>query len=241
MKVGDSPTKMKDKTLDLSAIWIVLKGKLFQIILVTILITVSSGLFTAYMVEPRFKSTVAVFINDLKSTDPDGDNDQTINDINMYQKLVGTYSEIAKSRKVAEDVIKELGLELSAEEAREMVSVSAKGNTQFLNISVTSTDGEFAYAMANQVALSLKKVSLELRGTDIVQILDPANLPVSPTSPNLKLNLIIGFSIGILLSLFGVFLHEFFNKTIKDSEFIESELSLPFLGSIPKVEGAEIL
>ena len=232
---------MKEQTLDFGAIWLLIKSKLFPILLVTILITASSGLFTAYMIEPKFKSTVAVFISDLKSTDPDDDNDQTINDINMYQKLVDTYSEIAKSRKVVEDVIAELGLELSVEEAQKMVSVSAKGHTRFLNISITSTDSEFAYAMANQIALSLKKVSLELRGTDIVQILDPANLPTSPTSPNLKLNLIIGFSIGILLALFGVFLHEFFNQTVKDSAFIESELSLPFLGAIPRVEGSEII
>ena len=232
---------MKEQTLDFGAIWLLIKSKLFPILLVTILITASSGLFTAYMIEPKFKSTVAVFISDLKSKDPDDDNDQTINDINMYQKLLDTYSEIAKSRKVSEDVIAELGLELSVEEAQKMVSVSAKGNTQFLNISITSTDSEFAYAMANQIALSLKKVSLELRGTDIVQILDPANLPTSPTSPNLKLNLIIGFSIGILLALFGVFLHEFFNQTVKDSAFIESELSLPFLGAIPRVEGSEII
>lgn len=239
MKVGVSSTIMKEQTLGFNAIWMVIKGKLIPILLVTILITISSGLFTAYMIEPKFKSTVAVFISDLKSTN--SDNDETINDINMYQKLVDTYSEIAKSRKVTEDVITELGSDLSVEEVQEMVSVSAKGNTQFLNISITSPDSELAYAMANQIALSLKKVSLELRGTDIVQILDPANLPTTPTSPNVKLNLIIGFSIGILISLFGVFLHEFFNQTVKDSAFIESELSLPFLGAIPKVEGSEIL
>lgn len=231
---------MKEQTLDLNTIGQIIKNKLFAIIMVTLLVTIIAGILTSYMIVPKYKSTVAVFINDMRTTGTEGTTDQTINDINMYQKLVDTYSEIARSRTVAEDVILELELVLSVEKVQEMISSSAKGNTQFLNISITSSDSELSYVIANQMAVSLKKVSMELRGTDIVQILDPANYPVSPSSPNLKLNLVIGFVAGLLLSLFGVFVEEFLNQTIKDSTFIENDLSLPFLGSIPKVEGEEI-
>lgn len=233
-------TIMKEQELDLYSIWKIIKGKLFAIIVVTMLVTIVSGIVTSYLIEPKYKSTVAVFINDLRSSDTEGSSNQTINDINMYQKLVDTYSEIARSRTVAEDVIAELGLALSVEAIQGMISSSAKGNTQFLNISITSSDSELSYAIANQIALSLKKVSMKLRGTDIVQILDPAQFPDSPSSPNLKLNLVIGFIIGLLLSLFGVFVLEFLNQTIKDSSFIQNDLELPFLGSIPRVEGEEI-
>ena len=221
---------MNEETIDLSTLWQVIRKKLSLIVIVTILITMISGIITFFFIEPEYRSTVAVFISD----DRNGSSEtETINDINMYQKLVDTYAEIAKSRTVAEDVIDNLDLEMSVGELQGMITTSPKGNTQFLNLSVTSLDIEEAYNIANQMARSLKVVSSELRGTDIVQILDPANVPGGPSSPNIKMNLAIGFVLGLMLSVFMVLLMEFMDKTIKDPEFVTNELKLPFLAAIP--------
>lgn len=231
---------MDEQTIDISALWLIIKKKMNVIIIFTLLATMISGIATFFLIEPKYTSTVAVFINDVKTTTAGGSESQTMNDINMYQKLVETYSTITKSRTVAEDVIAELNLDLSIGELQGMISSSAKGNTQFLSISITSNDREQAYKIANQMALSLKTVSQELRGTDIVQTLDPANLPNSPSSPNLKMNLVIGFMLGLMISVFGVFILEFLDKTVKDSSNIIDGLGLPFLGTLPYFEDAEV-
>jgi len=154
----------------------------------------------------------------------------------MYQKLVETYAEIAKSRTVGEDVITNLDLDIKVDALQRMVTTSTKGNTQFLNLSITSTDPELSYNIANQMARSLKAVSLELRGTDIVQILDPPNTPTEPFSPNIIMNIVIGLVLGLMISVFIVFLLEFMDKTVKDPEFIMSELQVPFLAGIPETD-----
>jgi capsular polysaccharide biosynthesis protein len=194
-----------------------IRKKIGLIIVLTLLVTMFAGIFTFFFVEPEYRSTVAVFISDERK---DAAASETINDINMYQKLVDTYAEIAKSRTVAEDVIKNLGEEMTVGELQSMISTSPKGNTQFLNLSVTSTDRELAYKMANQMARSLKVVSRELRGADIVQILDPANVPMGPSSPNVQLNLVIGFVLGMMISVFLVFVLEFMDKTVKDPSLL---------------------
>ncbi|WP_312654115.1 Wzz/FepE/Etk N-terminal domain-containing protein [Proteiniclasticum sp.] len=221
---------MNEETIDLSTLWGIIRKKLGLIIIVTILITMISGIITFFFIEPEYRSTVAVFISDERSGTAVT---ETINDINMYQKLVDTYAEIAKSRTVAEDVIANLNLDMTVGTLQGMVSTSPKGNTQFLNLSVTSTDRELAYNVTNQMARSLKAVSRELRGTDIVQILDPANVPAGPSSPNIQMNLAIGFVLGMMLSVFMVFLLEFMDKTVKDPDFINNELKLPVLAAIP--------
>jgi len=231
---------MNEESIDLSSLWAIIKKKMNVIIIVTILVTMISGIVTFFFLDPKYKSTVAVFINDVKTTSENGSDSQNISDISMYQQLVATYSEITKSRTVAENVIEELGLDLSTGELQDMISSSVKGNTQFLNISIISKDREQAYQIANQLALSLKTVSQDLRGTDIVQILDSANVPTSPSSPNLKMNLVIGFMLGLMLSVFSIFIMEFMDKTVKDPEFIMNDLALPFLGTLPFIEGAEI-
>lgn len=229
---------MEEESISLGTLWKIIKSRIVAIIGFTLLATIATGLITIYSLEPKYKSTVAVFINDVRAAGTGENEQQTINDINMFEKLVDTYSEITRSRTVAEDVIKVLGLSLSVREVQGMISSSAKGNTQFLNISITSTDNELAYNIANQVALSLKKTSMTLRGTDIVQILDPADLPATPSSPSLMLNLVIGFFTGMMISLFGALLLDFLDKTIKDPKYIITELDLPFLGTIPVVKGA---
>lgn len=229
---------MEEESISLGTLWKIIKKKIIAIIGFTLLATIAAGLITIYTIEPKYKSTVAVFINDVRATSAGENEQQTINDINMFEKLVDTYSEITRSRTVAEDVIKELELSLSVDEVQQMISSSAKGNTQFLNISIISTDSQLSYDIANQVALSLKKTSMILRGTDIVQILDPANLPSSPSSPSLVLNLVIGFFTGMMISLFGALLLDFLDKTIKDPKYIITDVDLPFLGTIPVVKGA---
>ena len=231
---------MDEETIDISALWLIIKNKLNIIVVVALLVTMISGIVTFFFMEPKYTSTVAVFINDVRTTNSGGLENQTINDLNMYQKLVETYSEITKSRTVAEDVIAELDLDLSVGEVQGMISSSTKGNTQFLNISVTSSDRELSYKIANQMALSLKTVSKELRGADIVQTLDAANIPNSPSSPNLKMNLVIGFMLGLMISLFGVFILEFLDQTIKNPSNIVDDCDMPFLGSLPHVPDSEL-
>lgn len=224
---------MNEETIDLSSLWQIIRKKIGLIIAVTILVTMISGIVTFFFIEPQYRSTVAVFISDERTGNLTS---ETLTDINMYQKLVDTYAEISKSRTVAEDVLESLGLDLSVEQLQAMITTSPKGNTQFLNISITSTDREASFSIANQLARSLKVVSRELRGVDIVQILDPANVPTGPSSPNLQLNLAIGFVLGAMLSVFMVFLLEFMDKTVKDPTFITEELKLPVLAAIPFTE-----
>lgn len=221
---------MNEESIDLSSLWEIISKKIPLIIMVTVLITMISGIITFFLIEPEYKSTVAVFISDQKTGNSELEN---INDLNMYQKLVDTYAEIAKSRTVANDIIETLDLDLTVSELQGMISTSPRGNTQFLNLMVTSPDRESAYQITNQLAISLKDVSMSLRGIDIVQILDAANVPAGPSSPNLRLNLAIGFVLGLMVSIFGVFLLEFMDKTVKDEDFIKDELKLPFLGALP--------
>ena len=91
-----------------------------------------------------------------------------------------------------------------------MVSVAPKGDTEFLTITVKSKDPKEAMDIANQLAKSLKYVSNDVKKADNVQLLDEAQVPIAPDSPNKRLNIAIAFFIGLMVSLGIAFLLEIF-------------------------------
>ncbi|WP_298841025.1 YveK family protein [Clostridium sp.] len=212
----------------------IIKKRILLVVLITIGATVLSGVLSYFVITPTYKADISVIIGKVqnKSEVPQTD----INDVMMYQKLVATYSEFAKSRKVSEDVIKKLKLDITPSELQDMVTVQAQGDTEFLTLTVKSKDAKEAMVVANQLAKSLKSISNDVKKTDNVQILDEAEQPTAPDSPNPKLNMAIAFFIGLMISLGIAFLLEYLDNTVKSQDELEKLTGLPVIGVIPLTE-----
>jgi uncharacterized protein involved in exopolysaccharide biosynthesis/Mrp family chromosome partitioning ATPase len=70
-------------------------------------------------------------------------------------------------------------------------------------------------------------------------LVDPADVPASPISPNKHLNYFLGTVIGLMLGLAGAFLVEQLDTSIGTIEDVENYLKLPALGVIPYLITAE--
>ncbi|MGH4052954.1 MAG: YveK family protein [Clostridium sp.] len=209
----------------------IIKKRMLLVILITVGATVLSGVLSYFVITPTYKSDISVIIGKIES-DSTASQDN-YNDVIMYQKLVKTYTEFAKSRKVSEHVIKALKLDIDPAQLQEMLTVAPKGDTEFLTITVTSKEPKEAMDIANQVAKSLKFVSNDVKKVDNVQLLDEALEPISPANPNPKLNMAIAFFIGLMVSLGIAFLLEYLDNTIKSQEDIEKLTGIPVIGIIP--------
>lgn len=215
----------------------ILKKRWTLLVVITLFATLISVAVSYFVIKPTYKSDISVIIGkqeNTSSTTPA----QSYNDVMMYQKLVKTYSELAKSRSVAENAINKLGIDMRAEQVQAMVSVAPKGDTEFLTITVRSKDAKQAMDLANQLALSLKEVSAKIKKIDNVQILDPAQLPTSPDSPKPKLNMAIAFFLGLMVSVGVIFLLEYLDNTVKSPDDIEKLLGVSVIGTIPFVTDA---
>jgi len=78
-------------------------------------------------------------------------------------------------------------------------------------------------------ALDPKKVA------DII-IIDKAKVPVSPVSPKVFLNTLIGTVIGLLLGLGFAFIADYLDHTLKSPEDIERHLDIYVLGTVPRMD-----
>lgn len=212
----------------------ILKKRWSLLVIITLIATLISGIISYFIIKPTYKSDISVIIGKMDTVDTKTPS-MTYNDVMMYQKLVKTYSELAKSRTVAEHAIDALGLKIKPDALRGMISVAPKGDTEFLTITVKSNNAEEAMNIANQLAKSLKQVSTDIKKSDNVQILDPAQLPTTPDSPKPTLNMAIAFFLGLMVSIGLIFLLEYLDNTVKSPDELEKMLDLPVIGSIPLI------
>ncbi len=72
-----------------------------------------------------------------------------------------------------------------------------------------------------------------------ISIIDKAEVPGGPSSPNLFNNLLVALVIGIGLAAVTVFLKDQFDDSIRVPEDVESKLALPLLGVVPRAHNTD--
>jgi capsular exopolysaccharide synthesis family protein len=76
-------------------------------------------------------------------------------------------------------------------------------------------------------------------GTNYVTVIEPANTPTVPISPNVRQTVLLAAAIGLGLAVAGAFLIEYLDDTVKSAEEASEIAGLPTLGAIARIEGKE--
>jgi len=69
-----------------------------------------------------------------------------------------------------------------------------------------------------------------------VSLIDPASMPLTPISPNRKLNIVFGFFLALFVSVGTAFGLSFFDGVVHSSGDIERQLEVPVIVSVPDGE-----
>ncbi|MBP1745378.1 MAG: putative capsular polysaccharide biosynthesis protein [Firmicutes bacterium] len=222
----------EELTLDLRDIFHIIRKRMKTIILITLACTLVSGLVSFYVLKPVYESSTSIIVGKPEGT---SQTQTEYNDVMLYQKLIQTYQEIAKSRVVAEQAYTILEKKYTVGEIQGVVTVTPQADTQILVIKAKSGDPVEAAKICSAVSQAFIEQSKVVfpTGGDI-QVMDTAMVPVSPVSPNKKMNLAIAFLIGLMGSMGLAFVMEMLDRTIKTEDDIERYLGVPVIGMIPR-------
>lgn len=206
--------------------------KRWYIILISVLIcTAAAALISLFILKPVYQSNTTLYIG--KNLDG-GKTDLAYNDVLLGSQLVKDYREVVKSRLVANEVMQELKLEdMTIEDFTAKLSVDLKNDTRVIQISATDNNPETAKNIANKVAEVFMVKVVDIMQVENVKVIDTAEVPDKPIKPNKKMNVAIGFILGLMVGFGIVFIIEYFDNTIKTADDIKKYLDLPVIGTIP--------
>jgi len=226
---------MAEEEIDLREIFLIIRKRTKMIVIITLLATIISGIFSYFIATPVYKASTSLIVSRTQSSALNNSQIQ-VQDIQTSRMLAATYSEFVKSRRVLQPVIERLRLPLTVDQLKNSVDVAAKGNTEIIEISVKNSDPRKAAEIANAIADSFVEYIVKIMNIDNVQVIDKAIPPTSKISPKTSLNIAVAAILGFMISVFIVFLLEYMDRTIKSPEDIKKYLDLPVLGVIPEIK-----
>ena len=222
---------MEEEVIDLREYLSIIKKKWFIMAILCVVCVAASTVYSFFIAKPVYQAETTLIV---KTEKTEGTNTVTSDQIKTTQQLAVTYGEIIKSRKVLDDVIKNLDLDESYGQLSGKISVSTVSDTQIIKISVKDTNKSNAAKIANEIPKVFAKEAIRIADANGVEVIDKAQTPVNPVSPNKKMNILIAGVLGVMIGLFIIILIEFLNNKIKTPQDIEKELGLPLLGVIPE-------
>lgn len=147
--------------------------------------------------------------------------------------MLSTYTKIAKSNTVLEQVITLLHLDMSVQELAPLVQVEAVNNTQVFKISVSNANPELASRITNQLLEVFSKEVGSLYHVNNIYIMDEAEPSNTPYNIHHAKDLMMFFMFGLVASFGLVVILYLLDNTIKSEKDIEDYTGLSVLASIP--------
>jgi capsular polysaccharide biosynthesis protein len=220
-----------EMVIDLRDIFYLLRKNAIIIIFVALIFGGIAWLVSTSVLEPKYESTSKIYI--LTQTT----SITSFADIQLGESLTADYLELIKSRPVLEAVITNLNLDMTYEGLLSQLVVTNPTDTRIMNITVTDINPYMAKITANDIATVARKQISEIMKTEEPTIVEEAVAAKNPSSPNTRMNTLIGGLLGALLCTFVVILRDILDDTIKSPEDVEAYLELNTLASVPLTNG----
>lgn len=221
-----------EETIDLREYFFILKKKMWLIGLSAIVCGIISGLISFFVLTPVYEANTSLIVN--KEVENEMTQMSTSDDLNFVQKLAVTYGEIIKSRTVITSTINKLNLDMTYEELLEAISVTNVDSTQIIKISVKNTSPIVATKICNTIPQIFSTEVQRVVKASGVEVIDKATIPENPVKPNKTMNIAIAMVLGVMVSVFLIFLKEALNTKVKEPKDIEEKLGIPVFGVVPK-------
>ena len=219
-----------------------IKDKWKNIVLIVLSFLLISSIYNIFFINKEYEANVKIFIGKQKFKNIT----ETYNneEINLYQRLITTYSEVIKSKKLINESIKGSKMNYLQDKYKninydllmENLTVNPIANTQIIEIKYKSLNPQQSYDLLYSITENLISYSKELYPNVNITILEQVRVNLKPLM-NKKLTIIgLGLMLGLIVGIGGIIGVMYLNNTYKNQKSLEEEIGLTVIGVIPKID-----
>ncbi|PPG33460.1 polysaccharide biosynthesis tyrosine autokinase [Pseudoclavibacter sp. RFBB5] len=208
------------------------------IILICTLAGVAAGAGASLLMTPKYESQAQLYVSVRAS---DGTEVQGLNQGTTFaRQAVQSYTTVVDKEIVTSRVVEELGLDRTPAQLATQITATNQVNTVVIEISVIDEDPQLAATLANSVATNFIDVVVnelekpEGGAPSLVKIepVQSAEVPTSPISPRVSLNVIIGALLGLAIGVGVAVLRQLVDTKIRSTHDIAQITDRPIIGTI---------
>ena len=222
----------ENEVIDLTEILSAVRQHLLELIFVTLAAALVGFMASKFLMTPKYDSSALMIVNTRQDVNANVTSDQ----INSATKLVSTYSIIIKSDTVLQQVIDNLGLNLTYAQLNKRVTVAAVDDTQVMKITVQRDSPEWARQVCEQIITVAPDVIKEAVEAGSVKVISNPSLATEPVSPNIMKNTMLAAAVGFVLVIGIIVLQVLLDNKINTEEDVTKYLDMTVLGVIPQYD-----
>lgn len=205
-----------------------LKKKILIIIAVVAVCAFAGFLYSTLFATPMYTAETRLYVLNRSSS-----SGVVGSDFQIADNILADYKILITGKNVTQEVVNQLGLKMSAAALGAKIKVSAPEDTRVVQISVTDSNPHRAADIANKVREVATGQIQEIMDVDAVHLIYAADVPDSPSSPNVKQNVCLAALLGLVVTSTIFVVIFVLDDSIRTEEDVERYLGLSVLGVIP--------
>ena len=228
MKNQDNQTVEIDVLSLVKTLW---RRKFLIVVTAFVMAIVALG-YSTFIIKPNYTSTTRIYVVNRQANE---NSTLTNQDLQAGTYLVKDYKEIILSQDVLAKVIDDLKLNVQPSALAKKINVTVTTDTRIVSIAVSDGDAKEAARIANSLRqIAAEKIIAVTKVSDVTT-LEEAEVPNSPSSPNIRRNTLIGFLAGGFLISVVILVVEVLDDRVKKPEDVEEALGITLLGVVPNM------
>lgn len=223
----------KIREITLKDLWDLFVQKLVVIILVAVIATGGTMAFLKMTYTPEYSSTSTLYI--LRQSENDSASDAA-NDFSLALKVVNDCTYMLKSHAVLDEVISQLGLEMTYDDLYDCISTTNPSDTRVLEVTVTMGSAAEAKQIVDVLCQVGPRFIAQAMGFEQLNLFEYGTLEDEPSNQvGLMTYALVGIAAAVLT--YCAFLLQFLmDDRIHSDDDLEQRLGVSTLGYIPRAD-----
>ncbi len=223
-----------------------LLSHIWLIIVITVFGAGAAFGISKFLLPLQYSSHITMYVQSYTGITENANN---VNNISNSKQLVNTYMEVLKDDAVMNAVAEKLSKQfeenvlsqnftindsgkITPASIRSCLAISSVTDTSAVKVTATAQNAEVAAAICNDLTHVAPQYVEEAVGVGSINTIDTAKVYNTPVAPNTIKNTMIGAAAGFMLIVLIIFLIDFFDNTIKDTDALGKKYNKAIIGDI---------